>query len=743
MQRGAAGGALADALPLVHKTFDAAIGPWTGCRGTNHVLAALPLEAMPPTFEQSAMTLRTPKPAPGGNLDEFLPAAEKDAVLVTCGATKLPLIATAAWGKGRVAQAAWNAGLIPNAFTARSRYGLEPPHYDYWEYWYAVMGRLIYWAAHKPSGVELYAVDCGKDAVKLTLRSDQPRQATVAATFRDAFGQELAAVRQKADLQAAVGAATVAVPPAAARLPFRQRRRAERAGHAGLRRRGAAARRPANSDGQDRAGDLRRGGRGFHRAFRSRHTPCAVRWNGHRYGGRHAERACYFAGASRRCGRQRPRGRARDRRRRGNAAHDRAADARPGSGVPRALHVARRGRRDPRSAVLRRAIRIPRELNRARFQTFFWGWAGTDFSPDLGHAWFERCRDIGMSANMENRGPYVFDRRELDNLNMPGITGSVGMAASGVTKADRQSGTGKPGPFSSPEVWQQRKEAAAKAAAELRDDNLLLYQMGDENRVNTKDVDFSPAGLALLRRWLRETQYADLAALNAQWKAQFQAWDDVMPMTEQEIKLFGPKSGSYAAWADQRQCCNWAYAQTAKAAMSGFFEVDKGVRAGPSGTQEAAVYSGQDYWLLMSAYNALSAYGGEQSNAQISYRPNLLRYTWAGYCKPNPILRTNLWERLRTIDRGIGIFSAASHVDPDFTLPECGRDLRRPARNDLRRGTIACRNAAGQLGSLSAAIERLALRRLYPRQPGDRRGGPRGAASTDERSGTGRAHRLL
>ena len=79
----------------------------------------------------------------------------------------------------------------------------------------------------------------------------------------------------------------------------------------------------------------------------------------------------------------------------------------------------------------------------------------------------------------------------------------------------------------------------------------------------------------MFRKWLQEIQYKDVAALNAEWKTKFATWDEVMPMTEEEIKKFGPSSGSYAAWADQRQYCNWAYAEMAKAAMSGYFEVDK------------------------------------------------------------------------------------------------------------------------------------------------------------------------
>ena len=79
----------------------------------------------------------------------------------------------------------------------------------------------------------------------------------------------------------------------------------------------------------------------------------------------------------------------------------------------------------------------------------------------------------------------------------------------------------------------------------------------------------------------------------------------------------------------------------------------------------------------MKAYNALSAYGGDQDNAQLSYQPTLLRYTWAGYCKPTPVLRTTMWQRLGTIDRGIAIFSATRTSTRTSRFPNvaaiCGR----------------------------------------------------------------------
>ena len=103
--------------------------------------------------------------------------------------------------------------------------------------------------------------------------------------------------------------------------------------------------------------------------------------------------------------------------------------------------------------------------------------------------------DIGMNANMEGRGQYEYDRREMDCLNIPYSTGTGRHGCQGRYQGGDGVETDEIGPFSSPKIWEQKKESTARNAKALIDDNFFMYQMGDENRVNTKDVDFSKAGL--------------------------------------------------------------------------------------------------------------------------------------------------------------------------------------------------------------------------------------------------------
>ena len=67
----------------------------------------------------------------------------------------------------------------------------------------------------------------------------------------------------------------------------------------------------------------------------------------------------------------------------------------------------------------------------------------------------------------------------------------------------------------------------------------LAYDIRDELSTtisaNPFDYDFNPIALAQFRDWLK-TQYADLAALNAEWETQFASWDEVKPFTTDQIK---------------------------------------------------------------------------------------------------------------------------------------------------------------------------------------------------------------
>ncbi len=658
VQRGAEPKELENAVPLKHLGYDWARGPYVLQKSSNPVLNALPWEALPPGHDQSGFKLRDRKAQ-----DDLLPeAAERDAVLVSAVMphATMPLIATAQWGKGRLAQVGWNTGLLPNSPTVRGRDFKDPPAYDYWEYQHMILARLIYWAARMESPLSLREIECTPKQVKISLVSRIVGTVNLEWRLRDEFGRTLAEGRRPVEFQAGPATTTFDVPEEVgpsyrlADVLFRGEPETLAFGAGALKRQGTQIRSVA-----------------FDKALYERDAPAQVEvlLTGVPPAGWRA-RVELLDGFGRRLAEQTV----------PVAAERTAVTFAPARAIgyvleARAALLQADGKVvDQEFAASRR--RPDREASRAKFQTFFWGGGADGMPPYLINKVYRLGQSIGMSANLESEGPLLHARRELEYLDMPLCSGSVGMACNNGVKKAEMAAKGDQETFTSPAVAEGLRRRTAEVAKAKEAWNILMFTMGDECRAPLPDTDFSKTGLAEFRKWLQNGSYATLDDLNAEWKTSFKTWDEVLPMTEAEVRAHARETRSFAAWADQQQFNKWVWANRAREAMAGFFSVDPLTRAGESGTQEPDTYSGRDYWLIMQHYTALASYGGEQDNQQMSYRPDMLRYPWAGYGKPNPILRTSTWPLLGSINRGIAFFHDRSHFDPDFTLPECGRDLR-------------------------------------------------------------------
>ena len=649
IQRGKLPEEFGDAFPLKHHWYDSASGSWTPLKSKSTVLDGLPFAAMPYMGWQCGTRANRPDKA-------GLPSGPNEEALIKSG--RELTMAVGQWGKGRLAQLVINGPLLPNSATIRGRELREPPPHNYWEYQMALLGRFLYWAARMESPVTLKRVECSPKLIRVALTSKVRGPAKAVFTLRDRFG----AVRHQEEVPVTLMATTNYVklePPAEAvagswivDFALSNDKGTLAWGGGVLEKEGA----------QVKAVTLDK------KVYRPEEQPqvsvavAPAPAEGSRV------RIELWDGSGRVTARQIV-----------------PAVAATQVSLPLTRHIgpvieARAWLLNAEGHLLDQGIAVARvrldpEIQRAKFQLMFWGGTNATMPSYLIREWLKRYQSLGVTADLLGAGPLEHSQRELDYLNMPFISGSVGMAASGVVKKDMEA-KADAHTFTSPKTRAALKAACAKRAQDLADQNRLMNTMGDENRVNTKDGDYTRAGLTELRTWLRTTQYKSLAELNAEWKTNFAAWDAVMPMVEAEIKEHGKKTGSYAAWADQQQFNKWAYGQLAAAAMEGFLSVDPKLRCGPSGTQEGTVYDGRDWWLLARQYTALAGYSGSQYNQHYSYNHDLLRYPWTGYGKPNPILRTGTWRHLGNINSGLACFHWATHIDPDMTVPECGRDLR-------------------------------------------------------------------
>ncbi|MEA3400061.1 MAG: beta-galactosidase trimerization domain-containing protein [Armatimonadota bacterium] len=202
------------------------------------------------------------------------------------------------------------------------------------------------------------------------------------------------------------------------------------------------------------------------------------------------------------------------------------------------------------------------------------------------------------------------------------------------------------------------------------------YSCGDElsitHYVTPFDYDFSPVALEHFRAWLQE-RYPSLAALNDQWETDFAAWDEVMPMTAEEVR----ERGNYAPWADHRTFMEFTMAWFLDFVDGELEAHDPGARVGMSGTQAAEAYGGYDWWRLTDALDFGQTYDHKNTGEMQRSFHDLLTAPWWGYAATDPGLSHRLWRRLLNASDGGSFFTSTYVFWPDYTWTQSTSDALR------------------------------------------------------------------
>jgi hypothetical protein len=250
----------------------------------------------------------------------------------------------------------------------------------------------------------------------------------------------------------------------------------------------------------------------------------------------------------------------------------------------------------------------------------------------------------------------------------------------------------------------------------------LAYDIRDELSTtisaNPFDYDFNPITLHKFREWL-QTQYKDLAALNAGWETKFATWDEVMPFTTDEIKnriasgearpLGQPdwpalqrvkspvESGSGPAvsrdtegfptlrtrwnlspWCDFRTYMDLALAGALDAIRTAAHEVDPRTPVGIEGTQMPHAFGGYDLWRLSQVLDWVEPYDIGSARAIFgSFMPGKPIVTTVGESDTQRA-RRRLWHLLLEGDQGCIIWWSEDCLDwqsPDLALTAKARAL--------------------------------------------------------------------
>ncbi|HTA28901.1 MAG TPA: beta-galactosidase, partial [Candidatus Cybelea sp.] len=235
---------------------------------------------------------------------------------------------------------------------------------------------------------------------------------------------------------------------------------------------------------------------------------------------------------------------------------------------------------------------------------------------------------------------------------------------------------------------------------------------------NPFDYDFNPIALASFRQWL-QTQYASLAALNAEWETAFAKWDEVMPFTTDEIKnrmasgqalprgnpdwqelealKFNPATArqsptrwNFSPWADFRTYMDSSLADALDDLRQTAHAVDPQTPVGIEGTQMPNAFGGYDLWKLSQVLDWVEPY--DIGNARQIFG-SFMRDSFHRAC---PIITTvfendtnharrRLWHLLLEGDRGCIVWWSEDCIDfksADYALTAKAKALA-PALHEM------------------------------------------------------------
>jgi len=146
----------------------------------------------------------------------------------------------------------------------------------------------------------------------------------------------------------------------------------------------------------------------------------------------------------------------------------------------------------------------------------------------------------------------------------------------------------------------------------------LFYDMADEtgigDLVGPLDLCFCPHCMIKMREWLRSV-YGDLENLNREWGTDFKSWDEVTPMTIDEVR----ERGDYnlAPWADHRTFMEITLAEAFRVCRDWIREIDSSRPIGFTGGQMPSPYGGYDWWRLTRDVDFIEAYNIGESREVI------------------------------------------------------------------------------------------------------------------------------
>lgn len=177
-----------------------------------------------------------------------------------------------------------------------------------------------------------------------------------------------------------------------------------------------------------------------------------------------------------------------------------------------------------------------------------------------------------------------------------------------------------------------------------------------------------------MRKYL-QSEYVSLDALNKAWETSFASWDKVVARTLSEVREEGCKS--FASWVDHRTFNDISRAKCICAIQRGIHAMNPDLGYSLSGTSETNSWNAWDWYLLMEELYAFSSYVGEQTIQQLSFAKRPIRnMPWSGYDKSQEVEDYSMLSNLMYGASGMSIFGCNLYYYPDWTIPDTGIGLK-------------------------------------------------------------------
>lgn len=251
--------------------------------------------------------------------------------------------------------------------------------------------------------------------------------------------------------------------------------------------------------------------------------------------------------------------------------------------------------------------------------------------------------------------------------------------------------------FSDPDYLADLKGRIQGIVSKVVRYNPDVYSLEDEpgEALAQFDICYSKHCLKRFRKWL-QADYKSLNALNREWDTRFRKWDDVRPMTRQEVR----RRENYAPWADHHAFMDTVYAETMGLCRRWIEEIDPTAHVGVSGIRPAPCHYGfwGDWWKLMQEITYLDLYGARIFESEIikSFAPKVKVARFVGYGRNEVIENCDIWRMLFCGQNGLGFFYGKHLILPDLRYSYYAEFMRK----------IIAELCHGGTGDLIASSER-------------------------------------